>query len=348
MRFRGVGTDGFARQNNRRDGKGGDKMRRVFDSILSNEFKGYLEFIEGAGRNVKNIECYFKNPDAYLVRQNITTKALTEQTLSAWLDEKDISNQTRSRIITVLGGFSKYLMTLDLKIFLPEKPKSVSGYTPYIFSDEEFGRIIFAADMYQGHIRRCRSDFQFPVTLRVLYGCGLRLSEALSLTWEDVDLDAGVLTILKAKNQKQRFVPFSQSLMGLLKRYKTLVGSMGICGHYLFESKTSIRYKADTFHEWFSEILRVDGIQYAKQRPHERGPCPHCIRHFFAVRAFQKSADAGMDFIEMVPILSTYLGHDSVMETQKYLRASYLIYEKSHNMINDYIKDIFPQGVIFE
>jgi integrase len=53
---------------------------------------------------------------------------------------------------------------------------------------------------------------EFPVLLRILYGCGMRLGEVISLTWNDIDLDKGIITVKAAKNQKQRLVPMSDEL----------------------------------------------------------------------------------------------------------------------------------------
>ena len=323
-------------------------MENIFKSIFAGEFNAYLEFSITAGRDVKNIKCYLKNLDSYLIKQNLSTKILTEHLLSAWLAEKEISSQTKSSIINILSKFSKYAESLDFKIFLPEKPKVTSDYVPYIFSDDEIKQIICAADNYQGHITQCRSSVQFPIVFRILYGCGLRLGEALSLTWKNVKVDERILLICKSKNLKQRVVPMSQSLSSLLNKYKIYVDSKGICKDYLFESKPLITYKPDTFHEWFTNILQSAGIKYIKQKPRERGPCPHCLRHLFTVSSFRKSAANGRTFTETAPILSSYLGHDSIMETEKYLRANYLIYDESQAMVNSYIGDIFPQGVTFE
>ncbi len=52
-----------------------------------------------------------------------------------------------------------------------------------------------------------------PLLFRMLYGCGLRISEALNLKVRDVDMDAGVLTIWDGKFNKDRLVPLSDELL---------------------------------------------------------------------------------------------------------------------------------------
>jgi len=48
-----------------------------------------------------------------------------------------------------------------------------------------------------------KATAEFPMLLRILYGCGLRLGEATALTWDDIDLDTGVITVKYAKGLKQ-------------------------------------------------------------------------------------------------------------------------------------------------
>lgn len=111
----------------------------------------------------------------------------------------------------------------------------------------------------------------------------LRLGEGLALRWKDIDLDSGILTITKAKNKKQRFVPMDESLTNLLIDYRKVTRFDGICEDYLFESFCNPGHplRKNTFTEWFARVRRSVGITYAKTHPQERGPCPHCLRHCF-------------------------------------------------------------------
>ena len=51
-----------------------------------------------------------------------------------------------------------------------------------------------------------------PVIFRILYGCGLRVSEVCNLKFQDVNLDAGILTIHEPKNGCDRYIPLSDSI----------------------------------------------------------------------------------------------------------------------------------------
>jgi integrase len=63
------------------------------------------------------------------------------------------------------------------------------------------------------------SRYTFPMLLRLLIGCGLRLNETLSLKVGDVNFKDGVLLMKQTKNNKQRLVPMDDSLNEMLKRY---------------------------------------------------------------------------------------------------------------------------------
>jgi site-specific recombinase XerD len=102
---------------------------------------------------------------------------------------------------------------------LPETvPKRPQPFRPYIFSHEELRRLLRATTSFEGP----RTQLQGP-TLRalllLLYGAGLRISEALCLTIGDVDLSAGLLTIRESKFYKTRLVPIGPRLTEVLTGY---------------------------------------------------------------------------------------------------------------------------------
>jgi integrase len=206
-------------------------------------------------------------------------------------------------------------------------------------------RIFTLADNYEGSHRFTRQAFTFPILLRILYGCGLRVGEVCSLQWKDVDLEQGVITILNAKNQKQRFVPMDSSLTKILKDYSEMVQREKICTDYLFESRFNLGkpVRVSSFFQWFIKILRKAGVEYSKSDPNERGPCPHCLRHTFAMKSFLKSENEGRRFEDTAPFLAAYLGHDGPKYTEAYLSSNHSLYTKSHQRINTAIGNLFPE-----
>ena len=324
-------------------------MGYVFDSVFADEINNYIKLVASSGRYIEKIKSSLKGLDIYLASLPVADKTLSESLVKAWLDEKNVKHQTKARILDDIRGFAKYLISIGYQAVLPEPPILRQDYVPYIFTSEELQSIFDAADNCQAHTNGSPAGIQFPIALRILYGCGLRLREALTITWKEIDLDRGIITVHEAKNQKQRLVPFSDSLKIVLMQYQGFVFSGSGGRNYVFEShfNPGKPYDSSTFWRWFSKILHKANIYYARGSIHERGPCPHCMRHIFVIHSFMKSDAEGRDMENTVPFLSAYLGHEGILETQKYLRASYIIYAGSHQKINAHIGDIFPE-VSFE
>lgn len=319
-------------------------MDYVFTSIFASEMERYLHLLREAGRYAARIQSSLRSFDKYLTGSGLAQKRLDAGTVSEWIKTRNVSSRTKAQDVTNIRGFSKHLASLGIKANCPEVPKMRSTYVPYVFSDTEFERIISAADNFEsGHFTR--SALIFPVLLRILYGCGLRLGEGRTLRWKDVDLENGVLTIREAKNLKQRFVPMDGSATDLLKSYEAITCADDMCEDYLFESDCNPGepFRNNTFYEWFVKILGAADIHYAKQKRSERGPCPHSLRHCFTLKSFLQSEEKGRRFEDTAPVLATYLGHDSPKETEAYLRSNHTVYTRSHQRVNAAIGHVFPE-----
>jgi integrase len=315
-------------------------------SILAVEINNYLELLHAAGRYVDKIKSSLKGLDCYLAEHNYKEKAITEDIITSWMAGKAVKNVTKAGILSNVKGFARYLYSLNIRLDVPEYPVANSDYVPYLFSKKEFKKMISVADNFGfGTIRPIRAAKVFPVLLRILYGCGLRLGEGLSLKWEDIDLDRNIIFIRKSKNMKQRFVPMSNSLAQLLIQYKEKVQNENICKDYLFESNygSGKPFKNNSFYEWFIKVLETSKICYFRQTRIKRGACPHCLRHTFVLHSFLKSESEGRKFEDTSAFLSAYLGHDSTKDTDRYLRASHTVYADSHRRINDYTGNLIPK-----
>jgi len=324
-------------------------MRYVYVSIFAAEISRYLNLLAEAGRYTGKIQSSLRSLDKHMAHCDLAQKALSADIVSAWIKTRNVSIRTKAQDIVNTRGFAKYLASLGFAASCPEVPKLKSDYTPYMFSDAEIMRIVTVADNFEAGTMLTRSALIFPVLLRVLYGCGLRLGEGRLLRWKNVDIENGVLTIKEAKNLKQRFVPMDASMTNLLKSYRIMTRIDGICEDYLFESDCNLGepFRNNTFYEWFQKVLAAAGIHYAKQKRSERGPCPHCLRHCFTLKSFLKSESEGRRFEDTAAVLAEYLGHDSPKETEAYLSSNYTVYKQSHKRVNAAIGHLFRKEVDF-
>ena len=319
-------------------------MNYIFKSILKDEFISFMKFIKLSVVDCKSYFYTLSGLDAFLDTEHLKEKKLDAQQTARWLDSFDVSLSTKKGKLSHIKRFSVYLSALGIPSSLPELPRKTAEFKPYVFSTDEIAQIFEIADDLILTNPKARIKAEFPVLLRILYGCGLRLGEAATLTWDDINLNEGIITIKIAKNQKQRIVPMSGELSRILNLYKkTSCFDVKDCRFLFIKNNGQCRSKV-SYGNLFNNILYELGIRNPQTiKKSSRGPCLHSLRHTFALHSLLKAKYEGRSFMETVPFLSTYLGHAGLMETDKYLKARYELYTESHTVIADFTRDVFPQ-----
>ena len=324
-------------------------MSFILKSILSAEMYEYLEILNGAEKDTESYVSAFKSLDEYLLSIGLLEKSLPENVVQDWLKTLTISGTTRNYIIARIRCFSRYLIAIGIPSAEPDYARTHSTFVAYTFTDKEFAAIIDVADNATANAVKSETAHVFPVLLRILYGCGLRVGEALTLRWEDIDLVSGIITLLETKNNKQRFVPMSSSLTNLLKKYheRRFDGCSNTA--LLFESAVNPGkpYLKNTFRDWFLRVMRQANISNERQKHFERCISTHTLRHYFTFKSFQKSEAEGRSFEETAPCLTAYLGHETFFSTEKYLTTDYTMYTDSQQKVAAAIEHLFPE-VSFE
>jgi site-specific recombinase XerD len=153
----------------------------------------------------------------------------------------------------------------------------------------------------------------------LLYGAGLRISEALVLTLANVDLAAAILTIRESKFYKTRFVPIGPDLTGALAAYAARRSTEYPADPEapFFVSRKGTPLTRRTAENMFrrlcarARVKRDDGSRFQ--------PRLHDLRHAFAVHRVTMWYQQGADVQRLLPQLATYLGHLHIAATQRYL-----------------------------
>jgi len=278
----------------------------------------------------------------FTLAYRLTNPILTKELVDAWLQkrpqEKEVTWEHR---INTLRQFARYLNDLGFSAYMPYRKRKIlrNAYVPYIFTDEELHRVFHACDQILPHplSQKCQV---FPALFRVLYGCGLRISEALALRVKDVDLSEGILTIRRAKFDKDRLIPLASSLTAYLTTYAKHVHALSGRSSYFFPNKDGTCPRADTVYKNFRTILWKSGISHGGPG---RGPRLHDLRHTFATHALRHMVEQGMDLYCALPILSTYLGHASVAATERYVRLTADQYPDLLLTISQTCAGVFPE-----
>lgn len=314
-------------------------------SIFSTEMHEYLDLLNGAEKDTESYISTFKSLDAYLISRDVTEKALTENLIQEWLRTLTVSPKTKNYIIGRVRKFSRYLNALAIPASEPDFCRATSNHVPHTFTDEEFASIIIAADDFKANAVKSETAYKFPVMLRILYGCGLRVGEALALQWIDINLDGGIITIKQAKNNKQRRVPVNDSLTDILKLYRKRRFPDCSGFEFLFGNadKDGKPYLQNTFRDWFIRVLRQAKINNERTEHFERCISPHTLRHYFTFKSFLNAESEGISLEEIMPYLSAYLGHESFFGTEKYLTTDYTMYKDSQERVAHAIEALFPE-----
>jgi site-specific recombinase XerD len=221
-----------------------------------------------------------------------------------------------------LRGFYRFAMARSYVAVspLPSKaPQPPHAFVPYIFSHEELRRLLDAAASSVSHWRCHIRPHTCRMLILLLYGAGLRISEALSLTLGDVNLTGGILTIRESKFYKTRLVPIGPDLIRALTGYATqrAIDHPAKPDAPLLVSRTGTPVTRQTAENTFvrlrvrAGVLRHDGARYQ--------PRLHDLRHAFAVHRVVSWYRQGADVQRLLPKLATYLGHVHIAATQRYL-----------------------------
>jgi integrase len=223
-----------------------------------------------------------------------------------------------SKRLRVARGFAAYLHTLDPSTEIPPSdifPHRRQRATPYLSSEQDICRLLAEARRLRHPMRAASYEALFGL----LAVSGMRIGEALALEREDVDLDVGVITIRKAKGDRERLVPLHPTSSDASRRYASERDRLiqAPRSHAFFLSSAGTPVLAVGLQTTFREIMTRIGLRTQKVHPRI-----HDLRHRVAVNTLIGWYRSGVNVDECMPTLSTYLGHVSPSDTYWYLSAS--------------------------
>lgn len=228
--------------------------------------------------------------------------------------------------LSFIRGFARYRSATDRRTQIPPQgllPFQPKRSRPYLYSDDEIHRLLDAAlKMPCRYERGELRPWVYYCLLGLLSVTGLRLGEAQNLELQDVDLKTAVLTIRAAKFGKTRLVPLHATTCKVLADYLTRRQrhwAGRAASSYLFVSSGGNRLDSGDIHRTFYALSRQIGLRAPADR---HGPRLHDLRHRFATKTLVHWYRSDQDPGRQLPILSTYLGHVHVADTQWYLSGS--------------------------
>jgi site-specific recombinase XerD len=267
---------------------------------------------------------------------------VTAAQILAFLVGKGPLTRNRENKYYALAGFWRYAISRGhaARSPLPDnEPRSPVRAPPYIYSPEELQRLFDPANVEISRRGAVQLDeVTFRTLLLVLYGAGLRFSEATRLTLADVDLTEAVLTIRATKFYKSRLAPVGPRLAEVLKAYMPwrLRGNLERGqDSYLLANRDGTRLASSTVQAAFDALRRIAGIHGAAGG--RQIPRLHDLRHSFAVHSVTAWYRQGADVQRLLPVLSTYLGHADLEGTKVYLSMTPELLQQASQRFAHYV-----------
>jgi site-specific recombinase XerD len=249
---------------------------------------------------------------------------VTTAQILAFLVGKGPLTRNRENKYYALAGFWRHAISRGHagRSPLPDnEPRSPVRALPYIYSPDELQRLFEPANVEISRRGAVQLDeVTFRTLLLLLYGAGLRISEATRLVLADVDLTEAVLTIRATKFYKSRLAPVGSQLAEVLKAYMPwrLRGNLERGqDSYFLANRDGTRLAKSTVRTAFVALRRIAGIHGAAGG--RQIPRLHDLRHSFAVHTVTAWYRQRMDVQRLLPVLSTYLGHADLEGTKVYL-----------------------------
>jgi integrase/recombinase XerD len=279
--------------------KGFGRYLRIERSLSPNSVAAYLN-------DVRRLEAYVaehregKGPDEVIYRD------LTD--FLVFIAGKDDAVATQSRLISGVRSFFRYLLVegiiTDDPSALLEAPRS-GLHLPEVLSVEEIDRMVASFDLSTelGHRNRA--------IIETMYGCGLRVSELVSMCLTDIHRKEGFVSVT-GKGNKQRLVPIGTVTLREIDNYIAYRSAMPVITdqNILFLNRRGRKLTRVMVFKIVKDAAAAAGIR--------KHISPHTLRHSFATHLVEGGAD--------LRAVQEMLGHESITTTEIYthIDRSYL------------------------
>ena len=271
-------------------------------------YQSYLRIERGMSKNtIDNYSFDIERLCLFLDENSISVSpiTITEETIQQFIYHiaKQLNARSQARIISGLKSFFSYLIFEDYRpdnpLELIETPR-IGRKLPDTLSIVDIDRLIAAIDLSSNEGERNRA------MLETLYGCGLRVSELVTLKISDLFFEEGFIKIT-GKGNKQRFVPIGSYTQKYIEIYKDKVRShLNIQkGHEdtLFLNRRGRQLTRAMIFTIIKDLaVKIDLNKTIS---------PHTFRHSFATHLLENGAD--------LRSIQLMLGHESITTTEIYV-----------------------------
>lgn len=323
-------------------------------SCLAPVFDKYIDkcIAEHADSTLHNDYAAIKHFDAYLESISFSGDNLSDELLCGWVATlSHLENGTIHHHECVINKALRFARAFGINSVVIPIIKVTDSYQPYIFTESEINKICAAADNMTFSKKAIFPWLcvEFPMIVRILIGCGTRITETTYLQMKDIDLKSGILIMRHCKEGRERIVPMHDSLRQIMERYCMAMGVIGNPDAWIFPGK-SRKAPIDScyFSKQFAKLLLAAGIKTNRKKKYSHCASTHCLRHTFACNSLQNLQRQGIYVDNTFPYLSTFMGHKNLYDTQKYLKLTSEMVSEETILFEDSIKDVFDSPIFHD
>lgn len=282
-----------------------------FSSIFKDELNYFVKYKRSLGLKYKNEISILKYIDNSFLTLKLKSKKITKKTFSELVKRNGLQGKHYARRYGVIKDFCKFLVSSGYKNIYYEnkKFKIVNNYKPVIFNECEIKMLFKTMDSYtkQSNFKYYQLHYSYSVLFRLLYSCGLRKTEAIKLTVDNIDLNRNIIIILDSKNRSSRSTVLSETMKKVLKNYIEKFDIQGL----LFKNSNNNIIINQNLELYYKKILKISNLNTNSHI--------HDLRHVFCNSAFNQMLEKGYDENVVIVYLYKYMGHKTITETEYYL-----------------------------
>ena len=316
--------------------------KKTFHSCLAEDMRNFLVLRRTEGKDYGSQAWNLVYFDRFLYNRNWNRRWISREII----DEYCLSNsrrapRTQSVMLSVVRQFCRYMALFDRRSYVPEgkrMPVCPDPSMPFIFTKKQVCELMKQA----GRLRVFPSSFSlrphlYQTLVGLLYTTGIRITEALDVNIEDIDLRVPRLLIRKGKFGKSRWIPLAPSTAQKLEDYlqRRKCAAPAPAQAPVFISCRAKRLSYDTAYANFRRILHACNLA----RRAREGPNIHSLRHSFACHRLLEWYRDGLDINVRLPALSTYLGHINIHFTRRYLHATPELLHETHQRFLEHYRN---------
>ena len=309
-----------------------------FKSIFKNELNYFIKYKRSLGLKYEGEILRLHYIDNILCKLKLKNKAITKEIFYELTKRNNMKGGNYARQYGVTKDFCKFLISNEYKdIYYEEKKFNiVNNYKPVMFNDEEINLLFQTIDIEKNNHKSYKSYkiyYGYSIIFRLLYACGLRISEVLKIEIKDINFNENTINIIDSKKHISRLIVFSNSMKKCLLDYINLFEINE--GLLFMNSRGNPIYKGQ-LRRFYNKIL-IDSKLNKKAHIHD-------LRHIFCNNAFNQMLEKGYDENVVIVYLYKYMGHKNITDTEYYLHFTDYNQNKILETNNTFSKKLY-EGV---